>query len=190
MTSAQAGSDHAASDAAAAQYLAESRRAYAQYKQMAERAIAQVSDAEFRATLDPEANSIALIVKHLAGNLRSRWTDFLSSDGEKPDRNRDAEFAVEPQDSRESLMRAWEEAWAILSRTLDALSPNDMGRTVLIRGQAHTVLEAINRNLTHVSYHVGQIVFLAKHFRSTDWKTLSIARGQSSTFVPPPRTTA
>lgn len=174
-------------DDIAAHYLADARRCYRRYKQLADDAIAQATDDELRVTIDPESNSMAIIMKHVAGNLRSRWTDFLTSDGEKPDRNRDAEFVITAGDTRDALHEAWEEAWALTMRTLDALTPGDLHRTVRIRGQAHSVLEAINRNLTHVSYHVGQIVYLAKHFRSSEWKTLSIPRGQSASFVPPPR---
>ncbi|MDM7922220.1 MAG: DUF1572 family protein [Pyrinomonadaceae bacterium] len=151
------------------------------YKKLAERAIGQVSDEEFFRTIDAEANSIALIVKHLAGNIRSRWTDFLDSDGEKADRNRDTEFVV-LGDSREGLMAFWEASWETLFQTLDGLKVKHFGRKVTIRGQEHTVAEAINRQMTHYAYHIGQIVFLAKHFRSAEWQSLSIPKNRSGEF--------
>lgn len=141
----------------------------------------QVSDDEFYRTIDPESNSIALIVKHIAGNLRSRWTDFLTTDGEKEDRNRDTEFVI-LGDSREGLMAFWEASWTTLFDTLDSLKLKDFSRKVTIRGQKHTVAEAINRQMTHYAYHVGQIVFLAKHLRSANWSTLSIPRNSSADF--------
>jgi SAM-dependent methyltransferase len=152
-------------------------------KEQADRAISQVDDRQLFAVLDPEANSIALIVKHLAGNMRSRWTDFLTSDGEKPDRHRDNEFLVLPGDTRDSILAAWEDGWR---RTFDAIAPlaeDDVMRTVPIRGQAHTVLEAINRQLAHYAAHVGQIVLLAKHHAGARWQTLSIPRGKSREFA-------
>jgi hypothetical protein len=148
---------------------------------MAERAIEQVSDEEFFFLIDAEANSIALIVKHIAGNLRSRWTDFLTTDGEKPDRDRDSEFE-RAGDTRGSLMKFWESSWQVLFDNVEPLSSEDLSRTVSIRGEPHTVIEAINRQLTHYAYHVGQIVFLAKHLRSADWKTLSIPKKRSAEF--------
>ena len=151
------------------------------YKKLAEGAMAQVSDAQLFTTLDPEMNSVALIVKHLAGNMRSRWTDFLTSDGEKPDRNRDSEF-VEPPKTRAALMEMWEAGWECLFSALGSLSEADIGRTVKIRGEAHSVLQAINRQLAHYPYHVGQIVFLAKHLQSAKWKSLSVPKGQSPQF--------
>jgi hypothetical protein len=162
-------------------YHADALSSFRNYKKLAERAIDQVSDEEFFATIDEEANSIALIVKHIAGNLRSRWSDFLTTDGEKPDRNRDTEFEV-IQDTRESLMKFWEDGWKILFGSVESLTPDDFSRTVTIRGEPHTVIEAINRQLTHYAYHIGQIVFLAKHFRSAEWKTLSIAKHRSAEF--------
>ena len=151
------------------------------YQKLAEGAMAQVSDAQLFTTLDPEMNSVALIVKHLAGNMRSRWTDFLTSDGEKPDRNRDSEF-VEPPKTRAALMEMWEAGWECLFSALGSLSEADIGRTVKIRGEAHSVLQAINRQLAHYPYHVGQIVFLAKHLQSAKWKSLSVPKGQSPQF--------
>ena len=148
---------------------------------MAERATEQVSDEEFFALIDPEANSIAIIVKHIAGNLCSRWSDFLTSDGEKVTRNRDAEFEM-IADSRTSLMEFWETGWQTLFSAIEPLTTDDFSRTVTIRGEPHTIIEAINRQMTHYAYHVGQIVLLAKHFRSNEWKTLSVPKNRSSEF--------
>ncbi|HUR98228.1 MAG TPA: DinB family protein [Pyrinomonadaceae bacterium] len=156
-------------------------RSFRNAKKLAERAIDQVSDDEFFATIDEEANSIALIVKHIAGNLRSRWSDFLTSDGEKPDRNRDTEFEL-IDDTRQSLMQFWEEGWQRLFDAVESLSFDDFSKTITIRGEPHTVVEAINRQLTHYSYHVGQIALLAKHFRSKEWKTLSVPKNRSAEF--------
>jgi hypothetical protein len=150
-------------------------------KKMAERAIEQVNDDEFFTAIDAEANSIAVIVKHIAGNLRSRWTDFLTTDGEKPDRHRDTEFEM-IDDTRESLMQFWETSWQILFDNIESLTPEDFSKTITIRGEPHSIIEAINRQLTHYSYHVGQIVFLAKHFKSTEWKTLTVPRNKSAEF--------
>ena len=162
-------------------YHADALASFRNYKKLAERAIDQVSDDEFFATIDEEANSIALIVKHIAGNLRSRWTDFLSSDGEKPDRNRDTEFEV-IEDTRASLMRFWEDGWRTLFDAIEPLTEEDFAKTVTIRGEPHSFVEAINRQLTHYSYHIGQIVLLAKHFRSSEWKTLSVPKNRSAEF--------
>jgi hypothetical protein len=151
-------------------------------KQVADRAMAQVDDESFHRAPDPESNSIALIVKHVAGNQRSRWRDFLLSDGEKPDRRRDAEFEAEAGDSRESLMARWEEGWKLLFDALAALGPDDLLRTVTIRGEPHTVFQAIARQLVHYAQHAGQIVLLAKHWAGPAWKTLSIPRGKSKEF--------
>jgi hypothetical protein len=152
-------------------------------KELADKAIAQVRDEDLSVVLDPESNSIAIIVQHLAGNLRSRWTDFLTSDGEKPDRDRDAEFETHDSTTRAGLLAAWDEGWGRLFATLDGLTAEDLGRTVPIRSEPHTVVQAVNRGLTHAAYHVGQIVLLAKHFASDGWKTLSIPRKQSQQFT-------
>jgi hypothetical protein len=162
-------------------YLSDSTAIFKQYQALAERAMAQVSDEALFAVLDGESNSIALIVKHMAGNMRSRWTDFLTTDGEKPDRNRDSEFEDPPQ-SREALMAMWNEGWACLYGALEALQDSDMVRTVTIRGEAHTVMQAINRQVAHYSYHAGQIVFLSKHLSSAHWTTLTVARRESERF--------
>ncbi len=151
------------------------------YKGLAERAMAQVSDDRLTAVLDPEMNSIAIIVKHMAGNMRSRFTDFLISDGEKPDRHRDTEF-VDPVLTREELLRQWSAGWECLFTALAPLTDADLSRTVTIRGEAHSVLQAINRQIAHYSYHCGQIVFLAKLWQKGDWKSLTVPRGASSDF--------
>lgn len=151
-------------------------------KRQAEKAIAQVGEGELFATLDPEANSIAVLMKHLAGNMRSRWTDFLTSDGEKPDRNRDGEFEVGPEDTRERVVARWEEGWGLLFAALSALGPADLQKKVRVRGEEHSVLEAVNRQLTHYAAHVGQIVLLAKHLAGPRWESLSIPRGKSRDF--------
>ncbi len=142
---------------------------------MAERAIAQVRDEQLVQTLDSEANSIALIVKHMAGNMRSRWTDFLTTDGEKPDRNRDSEFEDAPE-SRAELMRIWEDGWDRVFTALGPLTDADLSRVITIRGQRHSVIQAINRQMTHYAYHTGQIVLLAKHYQGERWQTLSVPK--------------
>ena len=162
-------------------YLEETRELFRKNKQAAEAAMAQVTDADLVRALDPESNSIAIIAKHISGNLRSRWRDFLTTDGEKPDRHRDAEFEAPPA-TRAELMAFWEAGWKCLASALDSLSGEDIGRTIYIRGEAHSVMKAIQRSLAHTASHVGQIVFLAKHFRGSAWKTLSIARGKSEEF--------
>lgn len=162
-------------------YLDDALKSFRNYKKLAERAIEQVSDEEFFAAIDEEANSIAVVVKHIAGNLRSRWTEFLTTDGEKDFRDRDTEFEV-TRDTRESLMEFWETGWQTLFDAIEPLSADDFSRTVTIRRQPHTVVEAINRQLTHYAYHVGQIVLLAKHFRSTEWKSLSVPKNRSAEF--------
>ncbi|HEX4785016.1 MAG TPA: DUF1572 family protein [Candidatus Sulfotelmatobacter sp.] len=169
-------------DDLAAQYLDEVRRQMRGYKRMGEGAMAQLRDDDFFLTLDPESNSVAILVKHLAGNMRSRFTDFLTSDGEKPDRFRDREFEVSGATTRADVRRWWEEGWACVVRAIDGLKPEDVRRTVTIRGESHTVLQALNRQIAHYAAHIGQIVFLAKHLRSSEWKTLSIPRGKSEEF--------
>jgi hypothetical protein len=162
-------------------YLEDSLTLFRYYKVLAEKAMAQVSDEQLIAVLDSEMNSIAVIVKHMAGNMRSRWTDFLTSDGEKPDRNRDSEF-VDPPATREALLALWEQGWQYLFGALEPLSEQDVQQTVTIRGEAHSVMQAINRQVAHYSYHCGQIVLLAKHFKHDEWHSLSVPRGQSSGF--------
>jgi uncharacterized damage-inducible protein DinB len=163
-------------------YLDESFRTFRGYKRMADGALAQLSDEQFFRLPDPESNSIALIVKHMAGNLRSRWADFLTTDGEKPDRHRDQEFELSPGDTREELMRRWEHGWATAFNTIQSLQAADIMRTVAIRGEPHTVLQAISRSVAHMAHHAGQIIFLAKHWRGSEWKTLSIPKGQSAQY--------
>lgn len=160
-------------------YLEDSLSLFRYYKKLGEGAIAQVTDEQMLATLDPEMNSIAQIVKHMAGNMRSRWSDFLTSDGEKPDRNRDSEFD-EPPATRESLMTMWEVGWKCLFEALEPLGAADIERIVTIRGEAHSVMQAVNRQIAHYAYHIGQIVFLAKHLQHARWKSLSIPRNQSA----------
>ena len=162
-------------------YLSETVKAFRSYKTLAERAIEQVSDEEFFRTIDTESNSIAAICKHIGGNLRSRWTNFLTTDGEKSGRDRDSEFVTEG-DTRESVMQFWETGFQILFDTLESLTAEDSGKTVRIRGEDYTVVKAINRAAMHTASHIGQIQFLAKHLRSTDWETLSIPKNKSAEF--------
>ena len=139
----------------------------------------QVTDEQLFVMLDEEMNSIGIIVKHMAGNMRSRWTDFLTTDGEKPDRDRDSEF-VDPPATRKALLDIWEDGWTRLFRALEPLSDSDLGRTVTIRGEAHTVMQAVNRQVAHYAHHVGQIVMLAKHLGHDRWESLSVPRNQFS----------
>jgi hypothetical protein len=162
-------------------YLRDSLSLFRYYKQLAERAMAQVTDEQLFTTLDEEANSIAIIVKHMAGNMRSRWTDFLTTDGEKPDRDRDSEF-IAPPDTRDALTQLWEDGWSRVFGALEPLSDSDLGRTVTIRGEAHSVMQAVNRQVAHYAHHVGQIVLLAKHFAGQGWQSLSIPRNRSAEF--------
>ena len=163
-------------------YLDEVHRQFRGCKRLAEGAMTQLKDEELLLALDTESNSIAVIVKHLAGNMRSRFTDFLTSDGEKPDRRRDQEFEMGSELTRAEILRTWENGWVHVFSALEALKPEDVMRTVTIRGEPHSVLQALNRQVAHYSYHVGQIVFLAKHFRSNEWRSLSVPRGKSEEF--------
>ncbi len=163
-------------------YLDDAIGEFRKYKKYADRAVAQVSDDDFFRQIDRESNSLALIMKHISGNQHSRWRDFLTTDGEKPDRNRDSEFERFDSDTKENLLARWEEGWRLLFEALAPLTGEDLERTVSIRGEAHTVLQAIQRQLTHYASHVGQIVFLAKHLAGDRWKTLSIPRGKSQQF--------
>jgi Protein of unknown function (DUF1572) len=162
-------------------YLEDSVDLLRYYKKLAERAMEQVTDEQLFAALDDETNSIAIVVKHMAGNMRSRWTDFLTTDGEKPNRDRDREF-VDPPDTREALLQAWENGWTLVFRALEPLSEQDLGRTVTIRGEAHSVMQAINRQMAHYANHVGQIVMLAKHFGGAKWQSLTVPRNRSGEF--------
>jgi hypothetical protein len=164
------------SDEMGAVYLREALRALRQYKDLGERALGQVPPDGIAHTLDPEANSIAVLVKHMAGNMRSRFTDFLTTDGEKPDRRRDAEFEVPPSVTPEQARAWWDDGWRAAFSAIEALTPGDLQRTVTIRGERFTVLEALNRALAHYAYHVGQIVLLAKHVRGERWETLSVPK--------------
>jgi hypothetical protein len=166
----------------ASHYLEEIKRQFRGHKRMGEAAMAQLEDMDFFVALDSESNSVAALVKHLAGNARSRFTDFLTSDGEKPDRFRDREFEVSAKTTREEVLRWWEQAWSHVFSTLDSLQPEDLQRTVTIRTEPHTVMQALNRALAHYAQHIGQIVFLAKHLRSSEWRTLSIPRGKSEDY--------
>lgn len=162
-------------------YMDDARAIFRQYKKLGEGAMVQVSDADLTRILDPEMNSIAVIVKHLSGNMLSRWTDFLTTDGEKSTRNRDSEFEAPPA-TRAEMMAAWERGWECLLAALDPLTDADLTRAVTIRGERHSVVQAINRQIAHYSYHVGQIVLLAKHFQSVDWRSLSVPRRRSQEY--------
>jgi hypothetical protein len=162
-------------------YLEDALSLFAYYKRLAERAIDQVPDPHLFTSIDAESNSIAVIVKHMTGNMRSRWTDFLSKDGEKSDRNRDSEFE-DPPATRADLLALWESGWACVFSALEALTGTDLARSVTIRGEPHSVLQAINRQLAHYPQHVGQIVLLAKHFAGENWRSLSIPRKGSADF--------
>jgi hypothetical protein len=167
------------SNSLGAHYLADSIASMRAYKKQADKAIAQLKDEEFFITLDDEGNSVAVIMKHMAGNMFSRWTDFLTTDGEKPNRNRDMEFVTESDATKDRIADYWERGWQCVFNALEPLQAADLERKVLIRGEEHTVMQAINRQLMHYANHIGQIIFLAKHFRSSEWQTLSIARNRS-----------
>jgi hypothetical protein len=162
-------------------YIEDSLAVFRYYKKLAERAMEQVTDAQLFTLLDDEANSIAIIVKHMTGNMRSRWTDFLTTDGEKPNRNRDSEF-LDPPATREALLKDWEESWSRVFHAIEPLADADLGRAITIRGEPHSVMQAINRQLAHYPHHVGQIVLLAKHFAGPQWQSLSVPRNQSAEF--------
>ena len=163
-------------------YLDDALRRFRDYKKLAERAFAQISDEEFFRPLDEESNSIAINMKHIAGNMISRWTDFLTTDGEKPERNRDLEFVMLPETSKNDMLAYWERGWQCVFEAVEPLKPEDLMRTIRVRGQDHTVVQAINRQLAHYAYHVGQIVFLAKHFKSSEWQNLSVPKNRSAEF--------
>lgn len=162
-------------------HMKSARHLFGFYKELGEKAIDQLDDEQIHWLADKNANSIATIVKHLSGNMLSRWTDFLNSDGEKEWRNRESEFDETINDKKE-LREAWEKGWQCLFNAIDPLTDEDLDRTVYIRSEAHSVLEAVNRQLTHYAYHVGQIVFIAKTLKSDDWQSLSIPRGKSEAF--------
>jgi hypothetical protein len=163
-------------------YLEEAFRQMRGQKRLAEGAIAQLSDEEIFRVIDPESNSVAILIKHMAGNMRSRFIDFLTTDGEKPNRQRDTEFVIDAKTTRADVMGWWEQGWAVVFDMLSSLKPEDVMKTVTVRGEPHTVLQAINRQIAHYAHHSGQILFLAKHLRGTNWKTLSIPRGKSEEF--------
>ena len=164
-----------------AAYLNDVLRMYRNYKALGDGALAQVrADADLHGRIDPDANSIAVVVKHVAGNLRSRFRDFLTADGEKPDRDRDAEFEMPEPTSRERILADWNGGWSVTLASVEALAPADLDRTITIRGEAFLVVEALNRSITHTAHHVGQIVTLARHFAGSNWRILSIPRGQSA----------
>jgi hypothetical protein len=169
------------------EYIPMAVREFERLKNLAEKAVAQLSAGQFFATPGEGDNSIAVIIKHVSGNMHSRWQDFLSSDGEKPNRRRDMEFIISPDDSRDELLARWHEAWATLFAELVPLQSTDLDRTVMIRGEPISVLQAINRQLTHYAYHVGQIVYVAKHLTGRQWKTLSIPVGGSEQFNRAPK---
>ena len=162
-------------------YLEDALAVFRYYKLLAERAMVQVTDEQLFTVLDEECNSIAIIVKHMTGNMRSRWTDFLTTDGEKPNRNRDSEF-VDPPATREALMKDWEDGWHCVFAAIEPLTDADLGRTITIRGEAHSVMQGINRQVAHYSHHAGQIVLLAKHFACDHWQSLSVPRNKSAEF--------
>jgi hypothetical protein len=165
-----------------AHWLADAVLQFRKSKALADGALAQVSEADLFRTINPESNSIALIAKHLAGNMRSRWTDFRATDGEKPDRDRDAEFELGATDTRDTILARWEEGWALLFAALAPLAEDNIIEEVFIRGEPHTVMQAVHRQLTHYAYHVGQIVLLARHFAGSRWRSLSIPKGRSKDF--------
>jgi hypothetical protein len=165
-----------------AHYLQDVLRTFRDYKKLAERAFEQVDEADFFRTIDQESNSIAVNLKHLAGNMLSRWTDFLTADGEKPERNRDMEFVMLPGTTKADIIAYWNDGWKCTFAAVEPLTADDLMRTITIRGQDHTVVQAINRQIAHYAYHVGQIVYLAKHFKARDWQTLSVPRNRSAEF--------
>jgi hypothetical protein len=171
-----------ASDDLGGEFLRDAVASMKQLKRLADQAIERVDNDQLLARLDDESNSIAILMQHLSGNFVSRWTDFLTSDGEKPSRQRDTEFEPRDETTRADLVTRWERGWQVAFASLESLRPEDLGRTVVIRSEPHGVIQAIHRQLTHTAYHVGQIVFLAKHLRSADWKSLSIPRGLSEQF--------
>lgn len=163
-------------------YVQEAVRAFRACKKHAEGAFAQLRSEDWFRQIDPEANSVAIIVKHMAGNMRSRWTNFLISDGEKPNRDRDTEFVLDSSTTPEKVMQWWESGWKCVFAAVEPLAESDLGKKITIRGQEHTVLQAINRQLMHYAEHIGQIILLAKHYRGTEWKSLSIPKGQSASL--------
>ena len=171
------------SDSLGNHYLQDSIASLRAYKKQVDKGIAQLKDEELFVTLDEEGNSVAVIMKHMAGNMFSRWTDFLTTDGEKPNRNRDMEFVIEPDANKDQVVDYWERGWQCVFNALEPLAEGDLERKVTIRGEEHTVMMAVNRQLMHYASHIGQIIFLAKHFRSSEWQSLSIPRNRSAEFT-------
>src|SRR5262252_2226187 len=165
-----------------AHFLEDALRTFRDYKKLAERAFAQIEETDFFRAIDEESNSIAFNMKHMAGNMISRWTDFLTTDGEKPERNRDLEFVMLPETTKTEMIAYWEKGWQRTFDAIEPLRPEDLMLTITIRGQDHTVVQAINRQIAHYAYHVGQIVYLAKHFKSDEWQSLSVPKNRSSEF--------
>ena len=163
-------------------YIDDMTERYRDVKRLCERALEQIDHDDFYARIDPESTTIAEIVKHIGGNLRSRFTDFLTTDGEKPDRHRDREFEITDRDSVASLMEQWETGWGRLFDSLETLKPEDLDRRVLIRAEPHSIAKALSRSLSHISSHAGQIVYLARHLKSGEFQTLSIPRGGTEEF--------
>jgi len=164
-------------------YLADVRRAFGNYKALGDAALKNIPDNDLHTELDPNSNSMAVIVKHVAGNLRSRFRDFLTTDGEKPDRDRDSEFEIRERVARDTILQWWEDGWSTVLGAIDGLTADDLTRTVTIRGEAFAVTEALNRSVTHTAYHVGQMVYLARHFAGPAWKSLTIPKGKSADFA-------
>lgn len=164
-------------------YVQDSLAVFRSWKGLAEKAMAQMKDEDFHVALDPESNSVAVIVKHMAGNMRSRWRDFLTTDGEKPDRHRDTEFEMAEKLTRAQIMQMWERGWQYVWDALEPLTDADLDRKVYIRSEPHSVMQAINRQVAHYANHIGQIIFLAKHLRSSEWKAVTIPRGKSEEFL-------
>jgi hypothetical protein len=168
---------------AISRHLADIVRSFKNYKALGDAALAQVPEEHLHTELDPNSNSLSVIVKHVSGNLRSRFRDFLTTDGEKPDRDRDGEFEMRERATREQILGWWNDGWAIALTSIEALATEDLDRTVTIRGEVFLVIEALNRSVTHTAYHVGQMVYLARHFAGPGWKTLSIPKGESAKFA-------
>src|SRR2546421_12844462 len=163
-------------------YLEDALRTFRDYKKLAERAFEQIDEQDLFRTIDRESNSIAVNMKHMTGNMLSRWTDFLTTDGEKPERDRDMEFVMLPETTKDDMLAYWERGWQCVFDAVEPLKPEDLMRTIRVRGQDHTVVQAISRQLAHYAYHVGQIVFLAKHFKSSEWQNLSVPKNRSAEF--------
>lgn len=164
-------------------YLTDILRMFRSYRALGEAALARTPDEHLHTQLDANSNSLAVVARHVSGNLRSRFRDFLTTDGEKPDRDRDREFEVPGSVTRAEIAQQWNEAWTIALESIEALTVEDLCRTVTIRGEAFLVIEALNRSVTHIAYHVGQMVYLARHFAGPGWTSLSIPKGESAAFA-------